>query len=138
MKEIPYSNVVKNLGIYLDSNLNWNTQIKQTSQKVFSIMHSLKRLKHVLPTNLKKILVETLVMPYFDYCDVLLIDLNYNLTEKLQHVHNMCIRYIFNIRKYDHVSSSFKNCHGCVSMIEEKCTVSFYSSKFSALQPLVT
>ena len=71
-------------------------------------MHSLKRLKNFLPTNLKKILVETLVIPHFDYCDVLLTDLNCGLTEKLQRVHNMCIRYIFNIRKYDHVSPSFQ------------------------------
>ena len=27
-KAIPYSNVVKNLGLYLYSNLNWNAQIK--------------------------------------------------------------------------------------------------------------
>ena len=28
--------------------------------------------------------------------------------EKIQLVHTMCIRYIFNIRKYDHVSPSFQ------------------------------
>ena len=106
-EQITYTNVVKNLGFYFDSNLNWNVQIKETSKKIFYIMHSLKRLKNFLPTNLKRILVQTLVMPHFDYCDVLLTDLSNKHSEKLQRVHNMCIRYIFNIRRYDHVSPYF-------------------------------
>ena len=70
-------------------------------------MHSLNRLKYFLPSDLKRILAQTLVMPNFDYCEVLLTDLNDGLTHKTQNVQNMCIRYIFNIRKYDH-SSSFR------------------------------
>ena len=62
-------------------------------------MHSLKRLKNFLPPDLKRILVQTLVMPHFDYCDILLTDLAENLRDKLQRVHNMCMRYIFNIRR---------------------------------------
>ena len=72
-------------------------------------MHSLKRLKNFLPPDLKRILVQTLVIPHFDYCDILLTDLAENLSDKLQRVHNMCIRYIFNIRRYEHISPSFED-----------------------------
>ena len=72
-------------------------------------MHSLKRLKNSLPPELKRILVQTLVMSHFDYCDILLTDLAENLSDKLQRVHNMCIRYIFNIRRYEHISPSFED-----------------------------
>ena len=49
-----------------------------------------------------------LVMPYFHYCDTLLTDLNLNLTQRLQRVHNACIRFICNIRWTDHVTPSFE------------------------------
>ena len=56
-EQIAYTNVVKNSGFYFDSNLNWNVQIKETSRKIFYIMHSLKRLNNFLLTDLKRILV---------------------------------------------------------------------------------
>ena len=68
---IPYSPVVKNLGFYLDSNLSWCNQVKQTNKKIFAIMHSLKRLKNFLPLDLKRIIVRTFVMPHFDCCCLL-------------------------------------------------------------------
>ncbi|KAJ4433995.1 hypothetical protein ANN_16314 [Periplaneta americana] len=95
---IPYSTTVKNLGIYMDCHLEWNEQVNHTSKKIFSIIHSLKRLKNFLPDKLKLILVQTLVMPHFDYCDIILSNLNANLSNRLQRVHNACVRYICNIR----------------------------------------
>ena len=46
-------------------------------------------------------------MPHFDYCDVLLSDLSSELSVKLQRAQNMCVRYVCNIRRYDHISPSF-------------------------------
>ena len=48
-------------------------------------------------------------MQHFDYCNILLTDLAENLSDKLQRVHNMCIRYVFNILRYEHISSSFED-----------------------------
>ncbi|KAJ4428820.1 hypothetical protein ANN_25813 [Periplaneta americana] len=50
---------------------------------------------------------QTLVMPYLDYCDVLYSDLSVELSLRLQRVHNACVRFIFNSRRYDHVSEYF-------------------------------
>ncbi|KAJ4433606.1 hypothetical protein ANN_15916 [Periplaneta americana] len=58
---------------------------------------------------LKLTLVQTLVMPHFDYCDILLSDLSSELSVKLQRVQNMCVRYVCNIRRYDHISPSFSD-----------------------------
>lgn len=104
---IPFSASVKTLGVHIDEYLNWATQTKHVCKKVFSILHSLRRMKNFLPFKLKQILVETLIMPQFDYCDVLLSDLSHDLTQKLQRVHNACVRFICNIRLYDHISPSF-------------------------------
>ena len=70
-------------------------------------IHMLKRLTNFLPFELKKTLVQSLLMPHFDYCDVIFTDLNARQTERLQRVHNACVRFICNIRKADHISPSF-------------------------------
>ena len=50
-------------------NINWNTQITQICKKIFSLIQILNKFKNVLPFFLRKLLVQTLVMPHFDYCD---------------------------------------------------------------------
>ena len=47
-------------------------------------------------------------MPYFDYCDSLFTDLSVNFAQRLQRVHNMCVQYVCNIRRSDHVTPSLK------------------------------
>ena len=44
----------------------------------------------------------------FDYCDILRNNLTTDLSQRLQRVHNACVRFICNTRKYDHVSPSFE------------------------------
>lgn len=105
---ITYSKTVKNLGVYLDSNLNFQSQVTYICKKTFSIIHSLKHLTNVLPLSLKKNLIQTLVMPHFDYCDSLFTNLNTDLAHRLQRVHNICVRFVCNIRKFDHVTPSLE------------------------------
>ena len=40
---------------------------------------------------------------------VLLTDFSDSLSDKFQRVHNMCIRYISNIRRYEHISPSLQH-----------------------------
>ncbi|KAJ4444980.1 hypothetical protein ANN_06779 [Periplaneta americana] len=104
---IPFSSTVKNLGVHFESNLNWDTHIKYTCKKALTILHSLKGLYHY-PSKLKQTLVQTLILPHFDYCDVLFSDLRTDSAQKLQRVHNACVRFICNVRYYDHISPSFE------------------------------
>ncbi|KAJ4446454.1 hypothetical protein ANN_13150 [Periplaneta americana] len=62
-----------------------------------------RRLKNFLPFSMTKMLLQTLVMPHFDYCDILLTDLSVTSAQKLQRVHNMCVRFVCNIRRTDHI-----------------------------------
>ena len=92
----------------MDKSLNWNIQVAETCKKVFSLIHSFRRLKNFLPFSMKKMLVQTLVMPHFDYCDILLTDLSVTSAQRLQRVHNVCIRFICNTRKFDHITPSLQ------------------------------
>ena len=80
--EIHYSSVVKNLGVYMDKHLDWSKQVASTCKKVFSIIHTLQHAKIFLSTSLRKTKVQTLVVSHFDYENVLLTELNSDLTKR--------------------------------------------------------
>ncbi|CAG4937325.1 unnamed protein product [Colias eurytheme] len=101
---VPYSKNVKNLGLCIDRSLSWNEQVKQVSKKIYAASHSLKRIRNFLPIPTKILLAQSLLLPILDYADVSYPDLTELLLDKLERFQNLCIRFIFGLRKYDHVS----------------------------------
>ena len=101
---IPLSPSVKDLGLQIDATLSWKNQVANVSRKVTGTLRSLYRLKNLLPSNTKSMLVQALIFPIIDYGDVCYFDLNADLLNKLDRLLNNCIRFVFNLRKYDHVS----------------------------------
>lgn len=75
------------------------------SRKFYATLHSIIRLKHFLPTSTKIYLVSSLLLPIIDYADVAFLNLSEDLLNKLDRLMNTCIRFIFCLRKYDHVSN---------------------------------
>ncbi|CAK1578673.1 unnamed protein product [Parnassius mnemosyne] len=99
------SETLKNLGIIMDCKLTWNAHITEISRKIYYTFHSLKCLQHFLPLSTKISLVQTLIFPILDYADVCYLDATEEQLNKLERLQNLCIRYIFGLKKYDHVSS---------------------------------
>ncbi|KAG6453237.1 hypothetical protein O3G_MSEX008037 [Manduca sexta] len=101
---IPFSETVKNLGIIFDRCLSWGPQLTAVSRRLFASAASLKRLRNFLPTATKIALAQTLLLSVFDYADVCYLDLSQIQLDKLERLQNFCIRFIFGLRKYDHIS----------------------------------
>lgn len=101
---IPYASHVKNLGLHIDPSLNWNVQVAEVSRKVTNTLRALHRFKFFLPLKTKVLLMQTLVLPILDYADVCYLDVNEAYLSKLDRLLNNCIRFIFGLRKYDHIS----------------------------------
>ncbi|KAG7304918.1 hypothetical protein JYU34_010320 [Plutella xylostella] len=102
---IPFSSTVKDLGLIIDDHLSWVPQIDNVSRRIYASMHSLIRLKNFLPFKTKLSLATSLLLPILDYADVCYLDVTEALLNKLERLQNTCIRFIFGLRKYDHVSS---------------------------------
>lgn len=102
---IPFSDTVKNLGITFDKGLTWGPQLAITSRKMFASASSLRKLRNFLPTTTKIALAQSLLLPILDYADVCYLDLTEDQLNKLERLQNFCIRFIFGLRKYDHVSA---------------------------------
>ncbi|XP_072934958.1 uncharacterized protein [Epargyreus clarus] len=101
---IPYSETVKDLGLLINSTLSWNAHVNEVSRRVHYSLHSIKCLQGVLPLKTKITLAQTLIQPIIDYADACYLDATEELLNKLERLQNLCIRFIFGIRKYDHVS----------------------------------
>ena len=106
-KPLLYCDNVKNLGLTMNKTLNWTTQVKETCKRVFAGIHSLKRVSHCLPQEVKVMLVKTLVFPHFNYCDVVYNYMTVELSDRLQRAQNYCLRFIYNLRCDDHVTPYF-------------------------------
>ncbi|CAG4951495.1 unnamed protein product [Colias eurytheme] len=101
---IPYSSEVKNLGITFDEVLSWVPQVKAVSKRVFAAANSLKRLSRFLPIPTKVMLAQSLLLPLLDYADSCYTNLSEDQLNKLERLQNFCIRFIYGLRKFDHVS----------------------------------
>jgi hypothetical protein len=104
---IVYVKKIKYLGITLNERLQWNDHVNLVCGKVFGVLHSLRRCKFLLPINLRKQLVQSLIFPLFDYCDYTMTDITDELSLKLDRALNACVRFIFDLRKDEHISQYY-------------------------------
>ncbi|CAH2219687.1 jg3596, partial [Pararge aegeria aegeria] len=94
------SSTVKNLGIHIDCSLTWGPHIAVVGRKLFATIGCLRRWKNFLPIKTKISLAHSLLLPILDYADSSYPDLSDEHLKK----QNLCIRFIFGLRKFDHVS----------------------------------
>lgn len=111
--EIAYSDVVKNLGILMDSHLDWKAQINSVTKKVFFGLHSLVQLKECTPKHIRLKLAQSLLIPLFNYADVLYTSTSCNNSRKLQLAFNAVTRYVYNIPRFQQIGINHKGILGC-------------------------
>lgn len=103
---INWCDSAKNLGLLTDINLRFTKHISNLLQKTFLRLRLLYANKRNLNFNLKKKLCESLVLSIFYYCYIVYYPcLDMVNKKRIQKVQNTCCRYIFDLRKFDHVSN---------------------------------
>ena len=101
---LEFHSSIKNLGLTMDSSLSWVPHISEVSKKFVAVICRLRRWKNLLPTKTKIFLAQTLLLPLLDYADACYCDLPQTLLNKLDRLQNMAIRFIFGLKKYDHIT----------------------------------
>ena len=84
----------KSLGIYIDENLTWNVHIENLSKKIASGIGALKRIQPFVPHRTLRFIYNSLVKPYFDYCNVVWGNCNKTVANKLQKLQNRAARVL--------------------------------------------
>lgn len=107
---IEYVECVKYLGFNFDREFSMQNHIDSISKKVYFSLSQLYPLRRSLPTSIKLSLFKSLILPLFDYMDVV-----YNESDshgsginkvRLQKLFNSGIRFIYNLKRNDHVTPS--------------------------------
>ena len=102
---LPYELNVKSLGVWLDPNLKWKKHVGSILQKIYGSLRTLKFHSQALSRDLRKILIETMVLPHFDYACAVYHSVDKTRNLKLYRALNACVRFVYgNIGTCEHVT----------------------------------
>lgn len=97
----------------MNERLNWDNHVESICGKVYAALRTLRTAKHSLPIFLRRKLVISLVVPHFLYGDIIFSNCSGAARYKLNLCFNACLRFIYSIRKFDHISHVSDSIFGC-------------------------
>ena len=100
----PFAETVKSLGVVLDRTLSWKPHVDHLSSKVHRALYSLRFFRSSTTELLRHRLVKALIFPLLDYCSIVTVDATYEQQSRIQRLQNACLRYIFGVKRSDHVT----------------------------------
>lgn len=107
---IKFVNEARNLGLLLDNSFRYKNYINQAIKKSYAKLRILYPHRTYLPLKVKKMLCEVFVMSQFSYASpVYSYSLDTEYLQKIQKLQNSCIRFVYGIRKFEHVSHKLKD-----------------------------
>lgn len=101
---LPYKTSVKNLGLIFSTDLRWREHVNMVSSSVFGILSRLWACTKFLPTEIRRRLVVSLIVPRFTYCASIYAGTYRGSWDRLNNVFNACARYIYRKTKREHIS----------------------------------
>ena len=86
----------------------WSNHINSSVTWAYSRLKQAYKFRNFLSRESRSNIVETYILSLFNYGDVLFQNITERLSNKIQRVQNSCMRFIFGLRKYDHISSCYE------------------------------
>ena len=109
--DIVPANSVRDLGIYVDSDVSMRSHVSRTVSNCFAALRQIRSIRRSIPRQTLVSLVVSLVLSRLDYGGVTLAGLPAHLVSRLQSVMNASARLVFSRRKYDHVTPLLQELH---------------------------
>lgn len=111
--QIQYSSSVKNLGVLLSHDLKWDAHVNSVCKKIFFMLRTLWRVTHFADAGLRRRLFLSYILPHFLYADVVFFGMSGRCRDKLLRCFKAGIRYVFRLKKFDHISEFENRLVGC-------------------------
>ena len=102
---------VRDLGIYVDSDVTMRSHVAKTVSSCFAILRRIRSIRRSFIRPVLQTLVVLLVLTRLDYGSATLAGLPRQLLDILQSVMKAVARLIFSVRKYDHVTPLLRDLH---------------------------
>ena len=96
------------LGVVIDEELSWKSQIKQVKKKAANVLRNIARTSKDLPTKTKRLLYDALVAPHFSYADIVWDGCNREQEIALQRLHNYAVRIISGVKGHGSTTKSMQ------------------------------
>lgn len=103
VKRVKY---VRNLGLTYDEVLSWRRHINLLVGRAIVKFKDIYKHKRFLDQDSKKILCNSIILSLFSFGDLVYMNIDNYLQHKIQKIQNLCLKFIFNIQKREHWSSS--------------------------------
>ena len=94
----------KDLGIILDSNLNFNDHVTSLSSSLLSTLCQVNRVRHLFSREILNTILNSLVFSKLFYCSTVWSGTSKDNVHKLQLLQNFAARILTNTKKFDHIS----------------------------------
>jgi len=102
---------VRNLGIYIDSDLSMKSHISKAVSNCFAALRRLRSIRRLVSQPVLLSLVTSLIITRLDYGSATLAGLPGHLLDSLQSVLNAAARLVCYAQKYDHVTHLLRDLH---------------------------
>lgn len=110
-KGLKVTTQARNLGVILDSNLNFEAHIRSVTSKAFYHLKNIAKVKPFLSHGDAEKLVHAFITSRLDYCNSLLTGLPSKIINRLRVVQNAAARVLTNTKKYEHITPVLKSLH---------------------------
>ena len=108
---IRFSDSVKNVGVFLDKNLNLNGHINKIVSQSYKLLKDLKSVRSFISIKDTEILVNASITSRLDYCNSLFYKMSKSNLNKLQKVQNAAARLVLNRGRHASASPLLEQLH---------------------------
>ena len=105
------SHVVRDLGVYFDSELTMREHISKITKSCFYQLRRIRPIHKQLGPVVTQRLVAAFVMSRIDYCNSVLAELPATTLATLQRVQNAAARLVLNLKRSDHITPALIQLH---------------------------
>ena len=108
---IRFSDEVKNVGVWLDQNLNLDKHINKIVSHCYKLLKDMGRIRNVLSQKHAEMLVHAIISSRLDNCNSLYFNISKSNLYKLQKVQNAAARMVLRSKRRCSVSDGLKELH---------------------------
>ena len=135
---ITFSDSIRNLGFFIDSELKFTVHIIKVCQACFLELRRVSSIRHLLSTDATKTLVISLVLSRLDYCNSLLFGLPNTVLSRFQRIQNAAARLVLRLPRREHIILHFLSCNGSLLKKESPTKLAVCVTKYLEILLLPT